>query len=240
MQKYGTDRTWPFAQGGGLTIIIVTTVALTALVLYLVAPAFWSGALLAVAAFLWLLILYFFRDPNRTLDTPEGVVVSPGDGKVVAIVDDEEESTYLNRRCRRISLFLSITDVHVQRVPVAGKVVEVTHRPGRFLQAFRPEASTVNEHIAMVLETPFGPVLVKQIAGIVARRCVNYMSPGDEVATGQRFGLIRFGSRVDLYLPPSAEIVTEIGTQAYGGVTELARFPVARTRDRVARRSVRR
>ena len=223
METEGRDRAWPFAAGGGATILLVSLAALALLALFWAVPAFWSGLLLAVGLVVWLIVLYFFRDPNRHSAVDAGVVLSPGDGKVVAITE-EDETLYLGRRCRRISLFLSLTDVHVQRSPIAGTVAQVKRRPGKFLQAFRPEASDVNEHIAMTLETVYGPVLVKQIAGIVARRCVNHMAPGDVLRTGQRFGLIRFGSRVDLFLPLSAEIVAEIGEQAYGGLTPLARF----------------
>jgi phosphatidylserine decarboxylase len=221
MELYGKDRVWPFAQGGGATIGGATLFFLAAVTIYVLLPAFWSGALLVLVAFLWLAILYFFRDPNRTTDAAAGTVIGPGDGRVVAIVD-EEESDYLFAPCKRISIFLSVTDVHVQRTPIGGRVAAVTQRPGKYLQAFRPEASTVNEHIAMQLDTPYGQVLVKQIAGILARRCVNYASPGDRLATGQRFGLIRFGSRVDLFLPPDADIVAAVGDRVIAGVTPLA------------------
>ena len=115
-------------------------------------------------------------------------------------------------------MFLDVTDVHVQRVPLGGKVTVVDHVPGKKLQAFRPEASTENEFIAMGLDTPYGEILVKQIAGILARRCVNYASVGDSLTTGQRYGLIRFGSRIDLYFPTDAELLVEIGDRVYGGL----------------------
>ena len=237
MENYGNDRVWPFAQGGGATIAGATLIAAAALLLYWVAPALWSAALLALILFVWLVVLYFFRDPRRVSTAPAGTVVGPGDGKVVAIVD-EVEAEYLHAPCKRISIFLSLTDVHVQRTPLGGRVSAVTHRPGKYLQAFRPEASTVNEHIAMVLETPYGPVLVKQIAGILARRCVNYANPGDALATGQRFGLIRFGSRVDLFLPPTADIVVSVGDRVVAGVTPLARLAATAAAAPAARAAV--
>ncbi|HSM55333.1 MAG TPA: phosphatidylserine decarboxylase [Candidatus Sulfomarinibacteraceae bacterium] len=180
-----------------------------------------TRAIAALGAVIWALVLYFFRDPNRNVAHAPGLVVSAGDGEIVDI-RREREDEYLRAEAIRISTFLSITDVHVQRAPISGRVTQVTHRPGRFLQAFRPEASTENEHIAMTIETPQGPVLVKQIAGIMARRCVNYVQPGVCVQTGQRFGLIRFGSRVDLFLPPTAEILVGIGAKVKGGLTPVA------------------
>ncbi len=224
MDDYGKDRWWPFAQGGGVTIGIVTLVWGTAVFLWFFRSNLATGIFLVLTTALWLLILYFFRDPNRQVKNEPGLVVSPADGEVVEIVK-EQEAHYLQADVIRISLFLSIADVHVQRVPLGGKVVQVEHKPGKFLQAFRPEASDVNEHIAMVLETEYGRILVKQIAGILARRCVNYARPGDILVTGQRFGLIRFSSRVDLFLPPNAQLLVSVGDKVYGGLTPIARFP---------------
>lgn len=223
MKEYGKDSNWPFAQGGGSTIGLVSALLITFLSLWRIRPSFVTRALAAIATVVWALILYFFRDPNRTGPDEPGLVVSAGDGEVVAIVAEREEE-YLQQEMVRISIFLSILDVHVQRVPIAGTVRRVEHRPGKFLQAFRPEASTENEYIAMIIDTEYGPVLVKQIAGIMARRCVNHMQPGDSVKTGQRFGLIKFGSRVDLFLPPSSEILVTIGDKVYGGLTPVARL----------------
>jgi phosphatidylserine decarboxylase len=136
----------------------------------------------------------------------------------------EHESEFLNQESVRISIFLSVLDVHVQRIPIGGKVLRVQHHPGQFLQAYRPEASQVNEYIATILETPYGLVLVKQIAGIMARRCVNYLHPGETVYTGERLGLIRFGSRADLFLPADARLLISIGDKVIGGITPLARL----------------
>lgn len=224
MKEYGADRTWPFAEGGGPTLAVVTLLWGAAVAVWRARPGFLSRLLGALATGVWLLVLYFFRDPNRRPVTEPGLVVSAGDGEVVAIVREREE-VFLGREAIRVSVFLSILDVHVQRAPIGGKVTMVEHRPGKFLQAFRPEASTENEFIAMRIETPYGEVLVKQIAGIMARRCVNYARPGQQIATGQRFGLIRFGSRVDLFLPPDARILTAVGAKVRGGVDPIARLP---------------
>ncbi|MDX1662364.1 MAG: phosphatidylserine decarboxylase [Candidatus Promineifilaceae bacterium] len=224
MEEYGTDRAWPFAEGGGATLAVATALWGGAVALWRERPAWPTRLLLLVASALWLLILYFFRDPNRPLSRESGMVVAPGDGRVVGI-ERERETVYLQQETIRISIFLSILDVHVQRVPIGGRIMLVDHRPGKFLQAFRPEASTENEHIAMVVATPYGRVLVKQIAGIMARRCVNYLAPGDIVQTGERFGLIRFGSRVDLFLPPEATLLVAEGELVRGGLTPMALLP---------------
>lgn len=216
-------HSWPFAEGGETTIGLVSLIASACVALAAWRPNI-ATRLLAVAALaVWLLILYFFRDPERqTVDEP-GLVVSAGDGEVVEIVD-EREGVYLHREATRISVFLSIFDVHVQRIPISGKVTTVEHHNGKFLQAFRPEASMVNEHIAMVIESEYGSVLVKQIAGIMARRCVNRAETGQMVHVGRRFGVIKFGSRVDLFVPPRAEILVAIGDKVTGGVTPIARL----------------
>lgn len=224
MKQYGSDRWWPFAEGGGATIGIVSGFWALLIGLWHRRPNLLTGSLFLLGGAVWGLVLYFFRDPQRDSPAQPGLVVSPGDGKVVAIVTEAEPHTG-QPNATRISIFLSVLDVHVQRAPIGGRVVAWAHYPGQFLQAFRPEASEVNEHISMVIESPYGLVLVKQIAGIMARRCVNYAQVGDELRTGQRFGLIRFGSRVDLYLPPTAQVLTAIGDKVYGGITPLAQFP---------------
>jgi phosphatidylserine decarboxylase len=144
----------------------------------------------------------------------------------VVEITHEREDYYLKEDIIRISIFLSITDVHVQRVPLGGKVTVIDHQPGQYLQAFKPEASDVNEYIAMVTESGYGRVLIKQIAGILARRCVNYAQPGDTLQTGQRFGLIRFGSRLDLFLPPNAQLLVKIGDKIEGGLTSIAQLKI--------------
>jgi len=224
MKEYGRDRKWPFAEGGGVTILLATVGWGTAVFLArkLIHPLTQLLAWLTTAV--WLLILYFFRDPQRDIASQPGLVLSPTDGEVVEIAH-EAGNHYLHQPCIRISIFLSITNVHIQRVPIGGTVTQVTHRPGQFLQAFRPEASDVNEFIAMMVETEgYGRILVKQIAGILARRCVNYCQPGDQVTTGQRFGLIRFSSRVDLFLPPNAQLLLQVGDKVHAGLTPMAQL----------------
>lgn len=226
MEQYGRDRLWPFAQGGGPTITLFTAFWALALFNWRARRGCGAGILLAAVTALWLALLYFFRDPNRPRVSEPGLAMSAADGKVMAVVR-EYEPVYLRREMLRISTFLDVTDVHVQRIPLGGTVRQIVARPGKFLQAFRPEASTENESIAMEIETPYGPVLVKQIAGIMARRCVNYARPGQQVTTGERFGLIRFGSRVDLFLPLHASPLVAEGDRVYGALTPVARLEPA-------------
>lgn len=224
-RMYGQDRAWPLAEGGGTTVLIATAVLALAILFWFSFTNFIAGIFLFLATCLWLLILYFFRDPNRQIVDKPGCVVGPGDGEVVEIVQEREER-YLQADVVRISMFLNITDVHIQRAPITGKVTLVQHQSGKFLQAFRPEASDVNEYIAMVIEGGYGRILIKQIAGILARRCVNKMQPGDAITAGQRFGLIKFGSRLDLFLPPNAQLLITVGDKVYGGLTPIAQLSV--------------
>jgi len=204
---------------GRYAIILLVLAALAVALL----PGIFTLTLLGLMIILLLLVLYFFRNPSRAVVDESGLVIGPCDGKVVEITPMREEK-YLQADTLRISVFLSVLDVHVQRAPVGGVVSLVEHRPGVFLQAFKPEASDVNERISMIIESEHGRLLLQQIAGILARRCVNFAEPGQVIRLGQRFGLIKFGSRVDLYLPPEAEILVSIGDQVHGGLTPIARF----------------
>jgi phosphatidylserine decarboxylase len=221
-RNYGEDRPWLFAEGGGGTLLIAVAVVAGAFALWLIWPeSLLLDLLLFVVAIAAVFVLYFFRDPNRRIAREPGIVVAPADGKVVAIVE-EHEPIYLKEYICRLSIFLSIFDVHVQRAPIDGQVALVEHRPGAFLQAFRPEASDVNEFVAMIINSKYGRIMVKQIAGILARRCVNYAEVGETLEKGQRFGLIKFGSRVDLLLPPGSRFLVQVGDQVYAGLTPVA------------------
>lgn len=181
----------------------------------------WLGVpLLALAGF----ALNFFRNPRRDVPADAGAVVAPADG-VVCEVADEASPRLLDGPARRLSIFMNVFDVHVNRSPIGGAVREVVYNPGRFLAANVPKASLENEQNALVLESAGGRrVLLVQIAGLVARRIVNYARPGDRLARGQRFGLIRFGSRVDVYLPDDAEVAVALGQRVVGGETIIARL----------------
>jgi len=178
----------------------------------------WPGGVLI---FLGLFVLYFFRDPERRIPADAGAVVSPADGRVVVIVDEP----YDTRPGIRLSIFLSVWNVHVQRAPVAGRISRVEYRPGRFYAALRTRASAENEQNIIHLETSAGEVVFKQIAGWIARRVICWKKEGDPVARGERVGMIRFGSRVDLWLPAGAEILVRRGQNVAGGSTILARWP---------------
>jgi phosphatidylserine decarboxylase len=214
---------FPFARGSQATLVIATLILASGVWAHHHLPPALDKLLLALIAPLWLLVLYFFRDPERAIPAGEDLILSPADGKIVEICE-VHESQFIQGRALRISIFMSITDVHVNRSPVAGRVALVRHIPGKFLQAFRPEASEVNENMLMGLHTHHGPVLVKQIAGILARRCVNYAAVGQQLQAGQRFGLIRFSSRVDLFLPRNVQPVVQLGQHVSAGRSVLAQW----------------
>lgn len=214
---------FPFARGSQATLAIVTLILTAAVWARKHLPPALGKLLLALITPVWLLVLYFFRDPDRPIPADENLILSPADGKVVDI-SQVQEPFFIQGPALRIGIFMSITDVHVNRTPVAGRVQLVRHTPGKFLQAFRPEASEVNENILMGLQTDHGPVLVKQIAGILARRCVNYAAVGEHLQAGQRFGIIRFSSRVDLFLPPNAQPMVQLGQHVSAGHSILAQW----------------
>lgn len=180
-----------------------------------------SLALLGAILLGW--IYYFFRDPERVPDSAEAPdILSPADGRVTAI-EQVNEPNFIYGPAWRVSIFLSLFDVHVQRSPYAGVVQLLYYQPGDFAPAFLKDTHR-NEANLIGLETVHGPLLVKQIAGILARRIVCWFGPGDALAAGQRLGLIKFGSRVDLFLPATAEVVAHVGQQVYGGQTVVARW----------------
>jgi phosphatidylserine decarboxylase len=174
-----------------------------------------------VAVLLALFVFSFFRDPERVIPTEAGAVVSPGDGRV-AIVTAEENA---GRPGKRVSIFLALWNVHVNRSPAAGTITKLEYRPGKFLAAMRERASVENEQNVFTLSTEAGEIVFKQIAGLLARRVVSWKKPGEKVARGERIGLVRFGSRVDLWVPKEAEILVRTGESVKGGSSVLARWP---------------
>ncbi len=172
-----------------------------------------------VAAGFTLFTAWFFRNPKRTIPQDSNVVVSSGDGKVVAI-EEEFEPRYLKQQSIRVTVFLNVFDVHVNRMPCAGTVEGVSYQPGQFLVASRPEATVRNEQNAVMLKTESGAkVLCVQVAGLIARRIVCWVSEGAQVQRGERFGLIRFGSRMDTFLPLDSKIRVAVGDRVKGGET---------------------
>lgn len=180
----------------------------------------WTGIAAAFGA-VALFTAWFFRNPRRSAPTSERAVVAPGDGKIVEICE-ESEPRFLKDKSVRISIFLNIFDVHVNRIPCQGTVEQVVYQPGRFFVASRPEATLQNEQNALLIRAAQGArVLCVQIAGLIARRIVCWVAPGEAVACGERFGLIRFGSRMDVYLPVGTKLNVKVGDHVKGGETLL-------------------
>lgn len=174
----------------------------------------------AVLVFLALFVFSFFRDPERVIPSEPGAVVSPGDGRVVVVTDEENAGL----PGKRISIFLAVWNVHVNRSPAAGTITKLEYRPGKFLAAMRERASVENEQNVFTLSTEAGELVFKQIAGWIARRVVSWKKQGDKVARGERIGLVRFGSRVDVWVPKEAEILVKLGENVKGGASVLARW----------------
>ncbi len=177
--------------------------------------------------FFTLFTTWFFRNPAREIPAGEEIIVSPGDGMVVA-VESEFEHRYLKEQSIRISIFLNVFDVHINRMPIGGIVQDMVYQPGKFMMANQPDASSGNEQNALMLCRSDGvKVLCVQIAGLIARRIVSWVIPGEQVTKGERFGLIRFGSRMDVYLPETSTIRVQVGSKVKGGSSILAEVPCA-------------
>lgn len=175
-----------------------------------------------VSLILFGLIVQFFRIPNRLLTTGETQVIAPADGTIV-VIEETEEDEYFKARRRQISIFMSPLNVHVNRNPVSGIVRYFKYYPGKYLVAWHPKSSTENERTTVVIESANGvQVLMRQIAGAVARRIIWYVKEGQPVEQGQEMGFIKFGSRVDVFLPLDADVHVKIGDRTKGGVTVLA------------------
>lgn len=176
-------------------------------------------ALFPLVIFLYMLL--FFRDPERIIPEDRDTFVSPADGKIILIKDTIEE-VYTGEKVKQISIFMSVFNVHVNRSPCDGRVDKVKHTPGGFRAAYTNEAELSNENIAMLLNTGYGKILVRQVAGLIARRAVCRVSPGDSLKKGQRYGIIKFGSRVDIYLPEDVRVKVVLGQKVKAGETVLA------------------
>jgi len=180
----------------------------------------WLDAAAAVLLALGLFVMYFFRDPERVVPQDPDAVVSPADGRVTLVAPEVLEG----RAGRRVSIFLSVFDVHINRAPVAGTIAAVDYRHGQFHNAMFSRASAENEQNVIRLATPRGEVMFKQIAGLIARRILFWKARGQAVEKGERVGMIRFGSRVDLWLPETATVTVRPGDVVRGGKTILARW----------------
>jgi len=213
-----------FAREGLIFIVIAALIAAATYALALNRRSWPLWLLAFVLTFVALWVAYFFRDPERTGERGDQLVIAPADGKVVldTLID---EPAFMGGRSRRISIFMNVFNVHVNRYPVSGTVRYVHYNPGKFLNAAVEKSSLENEQRSVGIETPRGRVLVRQIAGLIARRIVTYSKEGEHVEQGQRMGLIRFGSRVDVFLPVDATVRVKIGDMTVAGSSVLAEMP---------------
>lgn len=194
---------WPFVLAAAAILLLCLTLRLQ-----------WASA---VALLLSVFVAWFFRDPERSVPEGEELILSPADGRVIEVRSRPEGGN-------KIGIFLSIFDVHVNRLPVSGRVAAVEYRKGRFLAAWKTIASDENERCGVLLESGGESVRVVQVAGLVARRIICRLQPGETVRRGERYGLIRFGSRVDIYLPAGAEVTATVGDKVKGGSDVIARW----------------
>jgi phosphatidylserine decarboxylase len=211
------DGSYPILAREGRWHIALATGA--ALAVHYFAGSAWAAPFWIVLVF----ILQFFRDPPRQVPDAPDAIICPADGKVIAL--GEVEDPYLKRPSRRVSVFMNVFNVHSNRSPVAGKIMERWYRPGKFVNAALDKASLDNERNALWIRTDRGQdVVVVQVAGLIARRILCYVQPGERIARGERYGFIRFGSRVDVYLPLEARFEVSLGDSVKGAADVIARL----------------
>ena len=181
-------------------------------------------ASIGLSLIFFILIVQFFRHPHITTPQGDDLVIAPADGKVV-VIEEVEEPEFIKGKCRQISIFMSPLNVHVNRYPVSGSVIYEKYHPGKYLVAWHPKSSDKNERTTIVIKNKnFGNIMYRQIAGMVARRIVNYANEGLMVAQGEDSGFIKFGSRVDLFLPLNSQLLVKEGDRVIGGISEIARL----------------
>lgn len=210
----------------GFKIILFSTLLLGGLNFGLyewVGDGWVTRAVLLLSLVFYILILQFFRNPGRKTPVSANNIIAPADGKVV-VIEEVEEPEYFKGRRRQISIFMSPLNVHVNRYPISGKVAYQKYYPGKYLVAWHPKSSTENERTTVVVENEQGAVLFRQIAGALARRIVCYARTGAEATQGGEFGFIKFGSRIDLFLPLDCKINVTLGQKTIGGETIIATF----------------
>ncbi len=212
-----------FAREGRLFIIVSASIALVVLTLAVQrGGAWWAAAIVVGVVASW--VAYFFRDPERQGERGERLVVAPADGKVV-LITELDEPTFLHGLATRISIFMNVFSVHVNRYPVTGTVRHVQYVHGKFLNAVSDASSADNEQSSVGIEAGGHRVLMRQIAGLIARRIVTYSRDGDHAEQGARMGLIRFGSRVDVFVPAGSTVRVKLGELTVAGATVLAELP---------------
>ena len=208
-----------------IAIIVLVIFVANALVHYFISDnTFVVWTVYVLSFLLFVTILQFFRNPKRRVITDENMILCPADGKVV-VIEETEETEYFQDKRIQVSIFMSPVNVHINRNPVSGKVNFFRYHPGKYLVAWHPKSSTLNERTSIAVRTETGKeVLFRQIAGAMARRIVWYVQEGAEVVQGKEFGFIKFGSRVDVFLPLDAKVDVKIGDRVSGGLTVLGRF----------------
>ena len=211
----------------GFSVIIVAILLFVAILTVLKITVSASAFYVAVFVFICLLVFIFrfFRLPNRTIQFADNQVVAPADGTIV-VIEEVDETEFLKEKCIQISIFMSVWNVHINWVPVIGKVIQVLHFNGAFIKARLPKSSNQNERSVTVIETGQGKkIVVKQIAGAVARRIITYAKPDQVSKPGDQLGFIRFGSRVDVLLPVGSKVHVNLNQKVTGGLTLLANLP---------------
>ena len=198
----------PLAKDGFIFILPLLIIT----VLMFLISFYWATAIFGLG---FLFVTWFFRDPERRIPNEPNVIVSPADGKITEIVTENEPIN--GKLCKRVTIFLSVFNVHVNRVPIEGTIEDIRYNPGKFLAAFNPKASMDNEQNLILINNGRTHILVKQIAGLIARRIVCWPKKGDHYESGQRYGLIRFGSRVDILLPENTKLSITCGDKVSGG-----------------------
>jgi phosphatidylserine decarboxylase len=212
-----TSEGYPYIAG------FAAAAAISALLANIVGHACFWYAIAGLFALLTLFTLYFFRNPERNASCDENIVIAPADGRVIVCERVLESPT--GKCALKISIFMSVFDVHINRIPITGKIAAITHRPGAFFDARHKRASFENESNTVLLETASGVrIALVQIAGLIARRIVCYPVVGDVLTRGVRYGMIRFGSRVDLYLPEDLKPLVKLGDRTIAGVTPMGRI----------------
>ncbi len=219
------------ASQAALKLIITSLVLLVAILAAGLIAKFLGGIVLALASalvFIWLIFvlftLYFFRDPNPTVPSGKNLVVSPAHG-TIDVIDETSENEFIGGKCKRVSIFLNVFNVHVQQSPVAGRVAFLKHTSGLFINAMKTDSAVHNENVLIGFlpsENPAEKIGVRLIAGLIARRIIPWVAVNDTVAAGERISLIQFGSRVDLYLPLNYTVRAKIGDKVVGGETIIA------------------
>lgn len=211
------------AKDGLLVIVITGVILLLFLFITYIFPFITFKILTILIGIIFVFNFFFFRDPERNIPKGDNLILSPADGTVIKIVDIEEPY-YFKSKVKRVSIFLSVFNVHINRIPVTGKVEFVKYIPGKFLVAFDHKASEDNEQSVIGIQHKKGKILFKQIAGIIARRIVYHVKEGDSVVAGDRFGLIRYGSRVDMFFPDNVELKVDVDDKVFGGETIIGEY----------------